>query len=201
MSATRSDGFVEIPPSGKGSGPWPVYRWEWKMSMDHDEKKLSHVNHAGQAKMVDVGDKQVTRRVAVAEGRVRISSLLAEKIIANQLAKGNLLEVARLAGIVAAKRTDELIPLCHTIPLEHVEVEASVEDRAVSLRAIASTRSKTGVEMEALTAVAAAALTVIDMGKAVDREMVIESIRLVSKSGGQSGDYRVKELKDRRPSK
>ncbi|MEX0655781.1 MAG: cyclic pyranopterin monophosphate synthase MoaC, partial [Phycisphaeraceae bacterium] len=138
-------------------------------------EKLTHLDEGGQARMVDVGDKPVTRRRAVAEGRVRISAKLAEAIEANALAKGNLLEVARLAGIQAAKRTDELIPLCHGLPLDAVQVEAWLAEGYVHLRAEASTSWKTGVEMEALTAVSVAALTVIDMGKAIDKAMVIES--------------------------
>ncbi|MFI5380285.1 MAG: cyclic pyranopterin monophosphate synthase MoaC [Tepidisphaerales bacterium] len=151
--------------------------------------KLSHVDAAGRARMVDVGDKQPTTRRAVAEGRVRISAKLAAAVAANQLAKGNLLEVARLAGIQAAKRTDELIPLCHSLPLEHVQVEAALEGDSIRLRAEVRTFAKTGVEMEALTAVAVAALTVVDMGKAIDRAMVIEGIRVLEKTGGRSGDW------------
>ncbi len=139
--------------------------------------------------MVDIGDKPATVRRAVAEGRVRISAQLAQAIAANQVAKGNLLEVARLAGIGAAKRTDELIPLCHSLPLDMVDVQAHVEDNCVMLRAEVRTTWKTGVEMEALTAVAVAALAVIDMGKAIDKKMVIESVRLVEKTGGRGGDF------------
>lgn len=159
------------------------------MASDNGNSKLTHLDSAGRARMVDVGDKQITKRTAIAEGRVRISGELAEKIRNNEIAKGNLLEVARLAGITAAKRTDELIPLCHTLPLDLVDVEAWLEDNAVVLRATAKTTSKTGVEMEALTAVTVAALTVIDMGKAVDKTMVIESVRMVKKTGGKSGDF------------
>jgi cyclic pyranopterin phosphate synthase len=149
--------------------------------------ELSHIDEAGRAKMVDVGEKTATRRVAIAEGRVKISPALQLAIEADTLAKGSLLDVARLAGIMAAKRTDELIPLCHTLPLEHVEVQLAVRDGFVYIRAEAHTTSKTGVEMEAFTAVALAALTVIDMGKAVDAAMVVENIRLVEKSGGRRG--------------
>ncbi len=152
--------------------------------------ELSHIDEHGRARMVDVGDKPLTVRRAVAEGRVRISAALAEAIRSNQLAKGNLLEVARLAGIQAAKRTDELIPLCHSLPLDAVDVRASLGDGCVRLWAEARTTWKTGVEMEALTAVAVAALTVIDMGKAIDRAMVIEGVRLIEKSGGRGGEYR-----------
>lgn len=151
---------------------------------------LSHLDETGRARMVDVGDKPLTARRAVAEGRVRISAELARAITDNQLAKGNLLEVARLAGIQAAKRTDELIPLCHSLPLDSVDVQATLGDGCVTLRAQARTTWKTGVEMEALTAVTVAALTVIDMGKAVDKAMVIEGVRLIEKTGGKGGDYR-----------
>jgi cyclic pyranopterin phosphate synthase len=139
--------------------------------------------------MVDVGDKAVTARRAMAEARVRISPALRQRIAENSLAKGNLLEVARLAGIQAAKRTDELIPLCHSLPLDAVDVVAELRDGCVYLRAEARTTAKTGVEMEALTAVAVAALTVIDMGKAVDKGMVVEGLRVVEKEGGRSGTY------------
>jgi len=152
--------------------------------------RLSHTDESGKAHMVDVGDKPLTARRAIAEGRVRISDDLAQAIHENQLAKGNLLEVAQLAGIQAAKRTDELIPLCHSLPLDSVDVQATLGDGCVELRAEARTTWKTGVEMEALTAVTVAALTVIDMGKAIDKAMVIEGIRLVEKTGGNSGDYR-----------
>ncbi|MGA2498332.1 MAG: cyclic pyranopterin monophosphate synthase MoaC [Tepidisphaeraceae bacterium] len=159
-----------------------------------DSAKLSHIDAAGKARMVDVGAKLPTVRRAVAEGRVRVSAELEELIEANRLAKGNLLDVARLAGIQAAKRTAELIPLCHSLPLDHVEVHAWIESPHVRLRAEASTCAKTGVEMEALTAVAVAALTVIDMGKAVDRTMSIEQIRLVEKIGGRHGDFRAPDV-------
>ncbi|MBI1375050.1 MAG: cyclic pyranopterin monophosphate synthase MoaC [Phycisphaera sp.] len=157
---------------------------------ESNDDKLTHMDDAGRARMVDVVDKQPTARRAVAEGRVRINDALAAAIASNTVAKGNLLDVARLAGIAAAKRTDELIPLCHTLPLEHVDVEAKVRDGCVYLRAEARTTSKTGVEMEALTAVSVAALTVIDMGKAIDPGMVIEHVRVVEKSGGRRGDVR-----------
>jgi len=144
--------------------------------------------------MVDVGEKTPTRRRAVAAAQVRVSAELIGKIASHTVAKGNLLDVARLAGIQAAKRTDELIPLCHSLPVEHADVQAWIEGQLIQLRAEVSTFSKTGVEMEALTAVAVAALTVIDMGKAVDRSMVIESVRLLEKSGGRRGDYLAPEL-------
>lgn len=153
------------------------------------DDRLSHVDGSGKAHMVDVGDKPLTARRAVAEGRVRISEALGKAIAANQLAKGDLLQVARLAGIQAAKRTYELIPLCHSLPLDAIDVQATLGDGHIELRAEARTTWKTGVEMEALTAVTVAALTVIDMGKAVDKALVIEGVRLIEKTGGKSGDF------------
>jgi cyclic pyranopterin phosphate synthase len=150
---------------------------------------LSHIGPDGRARMVDVGGKPETERVAVAEGFVRVSAALEEAIRGNTLAKGNLLEVARLAGIQAAKRTDELIPLCHSLPLDAVDVRATLEPGRVRLRAEARTHARTGVEMEALVAVSVAALTVIDMGKAVDKGMIVEGVRLLEKRGGRSGHY------------
>jgi cyclic pyranopterin phosphate synthase len=155
--------------------------------MGTKSSKLSHVDRKGRASMVDVGAKPATQRRAVAEGRVRISAALAKAIKGNTLKKGNLLETARLAGIGAAKRTDELVPLCHSLPLDHVQVEARMRGRFVYLRAEAATSGKTGVEMEAFVAVSIAAATVVDMGKAIDPGMVIENIRLVHKSGGRRG--------------
>jgi len=152
---------------------------------------LSHVGADGRARMVDIADKTPTARQAVAEARVRISGELRDAIRRNAIAKGNVLDVARLAGIQGAKRTDELIPLCHSLPLEAIDVQATLESEHVYLSATAKTTGKTGVEMEALTAVSVAALTVIDMGKAIDKGMVIESIRLLEKTGGRGGDYHV----------
>ena len=139
--------------------------------------------------MVDVGDKSLTHRRAVAEGWVRVSATLARAIASNQLKKGNVLEVARVAGIQAAKRTAELVPLCHPLPLDDIAVAVSLRSEGVYIRAEVKTTWKTGVEMEALTAVSVAALTVVDMGKAIDRGMVIDQIRLLEKSGGRRGDY------------
>ncbi len=150
---------------------------------------LSHTDSAGRARMVHVGEKPITERSATAEATVRISAALARAIKGNQLKKGNLLEVARLAGIQAAKRTDELIPLCHSLPLDSVDVQAVLIAGRVCIVATARTHARTGVEMEALTAVAVAALTVIDMGKAIDKEMVVEGMRVVEKRGGRSGTY------------
>ncbi|MCG3138828.1 MAG: Cyclic pyranopterin monophosphate synthase [Phycisphaerae bacterium] len=144
--------------------------------------------------MVQVSDKPLTQRKAVAEGWVRVSTPLVEAIRHQQLAKGALLDVAQLAGIQAAKRTAELIPLCHALPIEAIEVRAELQDQRVYLWSQVCTTWKTGVEMEALTAVTVAALTVIDMGKAIDPAMVIEGVRLVEKSGGMSGDYHAEVL-------
>jgi len=154
-----------------------------------EPKSLSHLDAAGRARMVDIGGKAVTSRRAVAEARVRISAALRDAIAQNAVVKGSVLEVARLAGIQAAKRTDELIPLCHSLPLDAVDVQAVLGDDHVRLTATARTTGKTGVEMEALTAASVAALTVIDMGKAIDKAMVIEHVRLLEKTGGWGGDY------------
>lgn len=139
--------------------------------------------------MVDVGDKQVTERSATAEGFVRVSHELARQIRGNLLRKGSVLETARLAGIMGAKRTSELVPLCHPISLDVVEVEARLRGGRVHVTARARTHARTGVEMEALSAVLAACLTIIDMGKSVDRGMVIEGVSVVEKRGGRSGRY------------
>ncbi len=152
--------------------------------------RLTHIDSHGAAQMVNIGAKDVTERRAVAEARVRCSPELLAQVTANRLAKGNLIEVARLAGIQAAKRTSHLIPLCHQVPLDVVEVEIEQQTDALRVRATAVAQWKTGVEMEALTAAAVASLTVIDMGKAVDRSMEIEHIRLIEKTGGRRGDWR-----------
>lgn len=153
------------------------------------ESKFSHLDDDGRARMVNVGDKPPTTRRAVAEAQVRISAALHDAIARDAVSKGNVLEVARLAGIQAAKRTDQLIPLCHALPLEMVDVQATLNQTHVYLTATAQTTWKTGVEMEALTAVSVAALTVIDMGKAIDKGMIIEHVRLLTKTGGRGGDY------------
>lgn len=150
---------------------------------------LSHVSADGRAAMVDVGSKPITARSATAEAFVRLSPELAQRIRDGQIAKGPVLEVARLAGIQAAKRTDELIPLCHSLPLDSVEVTADLQPGRLRLTATARTHARTGVEMEALTAVTVAALTIIDMGKAVDKAMVIEGVRVLEKHGGRTGSY------------
>jgi len=152
---------------------------------------LSHVDPKGRARMVDVSLKSRTLREAAAEGAVRMSREAFRAIRRRRIAKGDAVAVARVAGIVAAKRTSELIPLCHPVPLEHVGVEVRFErdGRTVSVSAAARARWSTGVEMEAMVAVAATLLTLYDMAKAIDRAMTLGPIRLIRKSGGKSGDY------------
>lgn len=152
--------------------------------------ELTHFDATGASRMVDVGDKPVTTRTARASGRVRMQPETLARIRGRELAKGDVLEVARLAGILACKRTDELIPLCHSLPLDGVTLQFGFPDDAtVAITAEARVTAKTGVEMEALVAVSVAALTIYDMCKAIDRGMVIEQIQLEEKSGGRSGHY------------
>ena len=152
---------------------------------------LTHLDAQGRARMVNVGEKAVTQRVAVARGEVHLEAETLARIVDGSLPKGDVLATARLAGIQAAKRTDEWIPLCHSLPLDGlvVELEPDPATPCVRIEARAEVHAKTGVEMEALVAVSAAALTLYDMCKAVDRGMRIEGVRLVSKSGGRSGDW------------
>jgi cyclic pyranopterin phosphate synthase len=150
--------------------------------------ELSHFDATGSASMVDVSAKPATRRTASASAFVELSAAVLAALPANP--KGNPLEVARFAGIQAAKRTADLIPMCHPLPLTHVDVRAEVADGGVRITASAATTGPTGVEMEALTAAAVAALTVYDMTKALDKSIVIHSIQLETKSGGKSGDYK-----------
>lgn len=154
--------------------------------------KLSHVDEAGRAKMVDVGAKPETARAAVAEGVVRMSREAFELVERHAVAKGDVLATAELGGTMGAKRTGELIPLCHPIVLDHVVVNAALAPELPGVRITASAKAvgRTGVEMEALTAAAVACLTVYDMVKAVDRSMTIEQVRLVEKTGGTRGDWR-----------
>lgn len=154
--------------------------------------KLTHVTDKGEARMVDVGSKRTTRRRAVAQGRVCFGREAFGRLRDNRLAKGDALAVARLAGIQAAKRTAEWIPLCHSVPLDRVEVtiELDADTRSARVGAAASARWTTGVEMEALVAVAAACLALYDMAKGIDRGITIEGVQLVSKSGGRSGSWR-----------
>lgn len=150
--------------------------------------KLSHYGESGEVRMVDVSAKTETRRIARAQAFVRISREALEKLPQNP--KGNPLEVARIAGIAAAKRTSDLIPLCHPLMLSHADVEATVEAEGVRIVASAATTAPTGVEMEALTAASVAALTVYDMLKALDKRIEIQDLYLLEKSGGKSGDFR-----------
>ena len=153
-------------------------------------KKLSHLDKDGAAHMVDVSAKSETAREAQASGAVRMKPETLAAIREANIAKGDVLGAARLAAIMAAKRTAELIPLCHLLPLDHIGVEFEFEEDQIIVSATARTTSRTGVEMEALVAVSTACLTIYDMAKAIDREMIIENIRLLSKSGGKSGDWR-----------
>jgi cyclic pyranopterin phosphate synthase len=152
---------------------------------------LTHFDAAGEAHMVDVGDKPVTHRVAVAAGRIRMSPLTLDLVRAGTTKKGDVLGVARIAAIQAAKRTSELIPLCHPLPLTRVAVEFSLDAATSSIEctARAETRGQTGVEMEALTAVQVGLLTIYDMVKSADRGMVIDNVRLLEKHGGKSGSF------------
>ncbi|MFW5970304.1 MAG: cyclic pyranopterin monophosphate synthase MoaC [Halofilum sp. (in: g-proteobacteria)] len=154
--------------------------------------EFTHFNRRGEAHVVDVGAKEATRRIAVAGGRIHMQADTLARIEAGEQAKGDVLGVARVAGIMAAKRTSELVPLCHPIALTSVEVafEAEPEGPAIVCRATAQTTDRTGVEMEALTAVQIALLTIYDMCKSADRGMTIGDIRLLEKSGGKSGDWR-----------
>lgn len=152
---------------------------------------LTHLDESGEARMVDVSGKQATIREAVAAGQVRMSRETLAAIQAGNAPKGDVLGTARLAGIMAAKQTSQLIPLCHPLPLQKVEVQITPDPKlpGYQIQAQVKTKAETGVEMEALTAVSVAALTLYDMAKALEKGMIIEEIRLVSKTGGKSGDY------------
>ncbi len=152
-----------------------------------EAKKLSHYDDAGKASMVDVSAKQDTRRTATATAFVELSTAVLAALPQNP--KGNPLEVARIAGIQAAKRTSELIPMCHPLAISHVDVQVDVAEGGVRIKASVATTGPTGVEMEALTAATVAALTVYDMTKALDKGIVIRNVQLESKTGGKSGDY------------
>ncbi len=153
--------------------------------------ELTHFNKAGEARMVDVGDKAVTLRRAVAAGRIGMLPQTLELIEQGGHKKGDVLGVARVAGIMATKRTAELVPMCHPLPLTHVSIDFELDsvNHAIECRVTAETRGQTGVEMEALNGVQVALLTIYDMCKAVDRGMVIDGVRLLAKSGGKSGDW------------
>jgi cyclic pyranopterin phosphate synthase len=153
--------------------------------------RLNHFNDAGDAHMVDVGNKQATARKAVAQGRIQMRTETLQRIIDGSNNKGDVLGVARIAGIMAAKKTSDLIPLCHPLALTHVDIELQTDSAPASVvcQATVETRDVTGVEMEALNAVQVCLLTIYDMCKAIDRGMLISEVGLVSKSGGQSGDW------------
>jgi cyclic pyranopterin phosphate synthase len=159
------------------------------MSSRQRGPRLSHVDERGKVRMVDVSAKPVTAREAVARGGITMSKDAVEAIRAGRVKKGDPLQAARLAGIMAAKRTAELIPLCHPLPLTHVDVTLSERRDGYTIEARVRTTAQTGVEMEALTAVSIAALTIYDMMKAVDKAMVIGDVRVIEKRGGRSGDY------------
>jgi len=152
--------------------------------------KLTHLDDAGAAHMVDVSEKAVTKREATAAGHIAMSAAALAAIRNGALAKGDALAVARVAGIMAAKRTSDLVPLCHPLPISSVSVDFVFGDGGVDATVTVTTTSQTGVEMEALTAVSVALLTLYDMGKAIDRGMTIGGVRLLAKSGGRSGDWR-----------
>ncbi|TPE59590.1 cyclic pyranopterin monophosphate synthase MoaC [Sandaracinobacter neustonicus] len=154
------------------------------------ESRLTHLDDSGAARMVDVGHKPATTRIAVAEGRILIAAPALAVIREGTAKKGDVLATARIAGIMAAKRTAELIPLCHPLPLGSVSIDLALSETGITATATATTTGPTGVEMEALTAVSVALLTLYDMAKAMDRSMRIEGIRLLEKRGGKSGDWR-----------
>jgi len=153
-------------------------------------KTLTHIDADGTARMVDVGAKPATQRLAVASGRIRMMREALDAIRAGNAPKGDVLGTARIAGIMAAKRTGELIPMCHPLALDAVNIDFIFEDDAIRARATASLTGKTGVEMEAITAATIALVTIYDMAKALDKSMVIEDVRLIEKRGGKSGHWR-----------
>ena len=156
---------------------------------DSKQPELSHIAPDGSARMVDVGNKADTEREAIAAGEVRIAPEALKLVRAGKTAKGNVRETARLAGILAAKKTSELIPLCHPLALDHIDIDIKDMENGLAIEARVRSRGRTGVEMEALTAVSVAALTIYDMVKAADKTMVIENVRLLRKQGGKSGLY------------
>ncbi len=168
-------------------------------SMTNSENEFTHIDSEGRLRMVDVGEKEVTHREARAEATVIVSRETLERIVDQKMPKGNVFEAARLAGIMAAKKTSDLIPLCHPIQLTEIKIDFSIgaeqgqiagaDERQISISSVVKTRDRTGVEMEALVAVTHAALTIYDMCKAVDRGMKITDVQLTYKSGGRSGTY------------
>jgi len=161
-----------------------------------DTPRLTHLDDAGKASMVDVGDKPSTQRTAVAQGRVRMGAAAFELLSASKNAKGEVLNTARIAGILAAKRCADLIPMCHSLPLSYVGIDFETDPQSHSITVLATCRSdyKTGVEMEAMTACSIAALTIYDMCKAADKGIVIDQVRLRSKTGGKSGDWQAADI-------
>ena len=158
--------------------------------MSEERKKLSHIDRKGAARMVDVGAKAVTERRAIARGLLRVSPSTIELVRDGATPKGDVFAAARLAGIMAAKRTSDLIPLTHPLPLTHASVELTLETDGIAIEATVATSAQTGVEMEALTAVSIAGLTLYDMLKSVERGAILTDVRLVQKTGGKSGTYR-----------
>ena len=155
------------------------------------KSELTHFDKEGNPSMVDINQKDCTDRVAIATGKIMMKTNTLKKILNLEIKKGDVLNIAKLAGIMAAKKTDQLIPLCHSIPLSYVKVdlEPNIEESSVNITAEASLVGKTGVEMEALTAVSVAGLTIYDMCKAIDKEMILTNIKLIHKSGGKSGEF------------
>jgi len=154
--------------------------------------KISHLNEKGEAHMVNVGEKEISKRFAIAEGIVRVKSNIIEKIKKNNLPKGDLFGTARIAGIMAAKKTSELIPLCHNLPISSVKIEIKLIKNDIYVLSSVKCEGKTGVEMEALTAVSVSCLTIYDMLKGLDKNVFITNIQLLEKSGGKSGDWKRK---------
>jgi len=161
--------------------------------MNEGAARLTHLDDAGAAHMVDVGGKPATQRRAVASGRITMSAQALAAIRAGNAPKGDVLGTARIAGIMAAKRTGDLIPMCHPLGLEAVSIEFAYEEGAIRVTATASLTGKTGVEMEAMTAASIALLTIYDMAKSIDKSMVIEGVRLIAKTGGKSGNWTATE--------
>jgi cyclic pyranopterin monophosphate synthase len=157
--------------------------------------ELTHFNEDGRARMVDVTEKAITERVATAVGEILLGNVIVDAVTGGRIKKGDVLSVAQVAGIMGAKRTQDLIPMCHPIFLTGADIKFEVLEDKILIKATVKTEGKTGVEMEALTAVSVAALTIYDMVKAMGKTMVIGNIRLISKSGGKSGDYRADQEK------
>lgn len=164
--------------------------------MSSEEPRLTHLDKDGEVHMVDVSGKEATKRTAVAEGLVRMPASLVERFFEGDLPKGDAAAVARIAGIQGAKKTSELVPLCHPIRLDAAEVSLQAVGHGIKITATVSTTDKTGVEMEAITAVSTAAIAIYDMVKSIDRGVVIESIRLLKKTGGRSGEWISPEIVD-----